>query len=229
MMVFTIAAFMMYAFFERKRGWPLGLKQPRGAIWTVRGLLTGIILMSVSYLLIWSFGGIDWTWVGFSVDVNRSLLDGLILFTCVAVYEEIFSRGYVQGLFKYHYGSKAAIIISSLLFALMHGFNPGTFDSPFPIINLMLAGILLAVAREVSGGLWMPIGIHLTWNYFQGNIYGFKVSGTDLVPSVMETELTGPVPLSGGTFGLEGSFITTLVTILGISAVYLIYKRKYSV
>lgn len=223
---FTAAAFGMYALFERKKVWPLGLKQPNGALWAVHGLLAGAILMTVSSVLIWVLGGIEWQWIGFNQAVLRSLLDGLILFICVAVYEEILSRGYIQGLVKYHYGQTSAIIVSSILFAVMHGLNPGTFDSPFPIINLLLAGILLGLSRELSGGLWMPIGLHLTWNYFQGHIYGFSVSGTDPVPSVLDAVATGPAPLSGGSFGVEGSFISTLVTMIGIIAVYFFYSRK---
>ncbi|MNZ88491.1 CAAX amino terminal protease self- immunity [compost metagenome] len=138
------------------------------------------------------------------------------------------ARGYVQGLIKFHYGQNAAIVVSSLLFAIMHGMNPGTFDSPFPIINLTLAGVLLAVSREVSGGLWMPIGIHLTWNYFQGYIFGFQVSGTETAPALLETTITGSQALSGGSFGVEGSFITTLILILGIVAVRYMYRSGKS-
>lgn len=223
---FTATSFGMYALFERKKGWPLGLKQHGGALWAVHGLLTGAILMTISSVLIWVLGGIDWQWVGFNRAVLRSLLDGLILFTCVAIYEEILARGYIQGLVKYHYGIISAIVVSSILFAVMHGFNPGTFDSPFPIINLLLAGILLSLSRELSGGLWMPIGLHLTWNYFQGHVYGFSVSGTDPVPSLLDATSAGPALLSGGSFGVEGSFISTVVTVIGIIAVYFIYRKK---
>ncbi|WP_169507487.1 CPBP family intramembrane glutamic endopeptidase [Paenibacillus harenae] len=225
MIVFMAAAFGMYALFERKRGWTFGLKQPGAVPWAIRGLLAGFLLMTVSALLIWLLGGIEWEWIGLNQLVLHSLLDGLLLFVGVAVYEEIFSRGYVQGLIRYHYGSIVAITVSSLLFAILHGFNPGTFDSPFPIINLLLAGILLAVSREVSGGLWMPIGLHLTWNYSQGYVYGFKVSGTDTVHSVLATVITGPDVLSGGAFGAEGSLITTIVTLAGIAAVYVTYRK----
>ncbi|MBD2872762.1 CPBP family intramembrane glutamic endopeptidase [Paenibacillus arenilitoris] len=226
MIVFTIAAFGMYALFERKRGWPLGFMQKSAALWTVRGMLAGILLMSASAALIWLLGGAEWHWIGFNRTVILSLLDGAVLYAAVAVYEEFFARGYVQGLIRYHYGSITAVVVSSILFALMHGFNPGSFESPLPMVNLWLAGVLLAVSREASGGLWLPIGLHLTWNYFQGYVYGFRVSGTDNVPSVIESTASGPVALSGGSFGVEGSFVTTIITIAGIAAVYAIYNGK---
>lgn len=220
MAVFTLAAVLMYVLFERNRGWPLGLKQQKGAASFANGLLLGAMMITMSALLVWSFGGMEWEWVGFQRTVLRSLLDGLILYACVAFYEEFFSRGYLQGLIKYHYGAVSAMIVSSILFTALHAFNPGMTETPFPIVNLFLVGILLAYTRELSGGIWMPVGIHFTWNWFQGCVYGFKVSGTELVPSLIRTTITGPVPLSGGSFGIEGSYIATLITLLAIIAVW---------
>ncbi|MCA0758732.1 CPBP family intramembrane metalloprotease [Paenibacillus sp. N4] len=220
MAVFMLAATLIYALFERKRGWSLGLKQPKGGAALRAGLLLGAVMISLSALLIWSFGGMEWEWIGFRSNVLRSLLDGFILFACVAVYEEFFSRGYLQGLIQYHFGSLTAIIVSSVLFTAMHSFNPGMTETPIPIINLLLVGILLAYTRKISGGIWMPVGIHFTWNWFQGCVYGFKVSGTELVPSLIRTTITGPVPISGGSFGIEGSYIATLITVLAIIAVW---------
>lgn len=226
MIGFIVAIFLMYAFFERKKGWALGIKQRGAVVFTIQGLLTGAILISLSSVLIWALGGIEWEWIGFNREVNISLLKGFLLFTGVALSEEILSRGYVQGLLKHHYGSTAAIITSSILFALLHGSNPGILDSPFPLLNIFLAGLLLALARELTGGLWMPIGLHLTWNYFQGYVYGFSVSGTDTVPSLLQTINNGPNALSGGSFGVEGSFTSTLVLLIGIIAVYYYYMDK---
>jgi membrane protease YdiL (CAAX protease family) len=149
----------------------------------------------------------------------------LLSFTAVAINEELFSRGYVQGLIKYHFNTKAAVIVSSLLFALLHSFNPGVFNNPLPLLNLLLAGVLLGVSREVSGGLWMPIGIHLTWNFFQGNVYGFAVSGLE-VESVIRLEQTGNAIISGGSFGAEGSLLTSLILIVGTYGVYKYYHAK---
>ncbi|XEC96643.1 CPBP family glutamic-type intramembrane protease [Paenibacillus tarimensis] len=217
---FIGAAAMMYAWFERKRGWPTGLKQPRITMDTLVGLGWGAALISAAFLIMWIAGGIEiravvwndpkvWSAIGWS----------LAMFTAVAVSEEIFSRGYIQGLISYHYGSIAAVIVSSVVFALLHSFNPAVWSSGLPILNLILAGVLLGVCRLASGGLWLPIGVHLTWNFFQGNVFGFKVSGTE-VESVISITPSPSSILSGGDFGAEGSVV---VSILLIIATYLTY------
>ena len=224
--LFIASAYMMYAIFERKKGWTIGLKQQSGMRLTLQGALSGIILISLAAGLIGLFGGVSWEIAQWDREMAAGLLSGLFLFIGVAVSEEIFSRGYVQGLLRYHYNAATAIIVSSILFALMHSLNPGMFDSPLPILNLLLAGIIMAVARELTGGLWWPIGLHLTWNYFQGYIYGFKVSGTDSLTSILTTTEHGPAWISGGAFGIEGSIFSVLMLILGTLGVYRLFRGK---
>jgi membrane protease YdiL (CAAX protease family) len=142
-----------------------------------------------------------------------------IVFFSVAVGEEVLSRGYLFGLLNYHFSRTTAIIVSSLLFALLHSLNPGVWSNPIPMIELILAGILLAVLRVISGGLWLPIGFHLTWNLFQGNVYGFKVSGLN-VSSFIQNVPEGSVWVSGGQFGAEGSVIGFIVTLCAIGIFY---------
>lgn len=223
---FIGVSFAMYAWFERKKGWSLGIKQQKAGILTVHGLLAGIILISVSAIIIWLVGGISWKLAEFNQELVISLLGGILLFIGVALSEEIFSRGYVQGLLRYHYGPTVAIIVSSVLFSLMHSMNPAVFSSPFPILNIILAGVIMAVARELTGGIWWPVGLHLTWNFFQGYVYGFQVSGTDPVPSVLQATDNGPSAISGGAFGAEGSLVSVIVLLLGITAVYYFYRGK---
>lgn len=226
MFLFIASSYAMYAFFERKKGWSFGLKQQRSAAFALHGAVAGIILISVSAVLIWVFGGIAWQAAVWEQDMLIPMLKGAVLFVGVAVSEEIYSRGYIQGLLRYHYGKTAAIIVSSILFALLHSLNPGVFSSPLPIANLIMAGVIMAVAREVTGGLWWPIGLHLTWNYFQGYIYGFNVSGTVPDHSLLSTTDQGPAWLSGGIFGIEGSALTVAVLILGTIAVYALYRNR---
>ncbi|CAM3575302.1 CPBP family intramembrane glutamic endopeptidase [Paenibacillus lupini] len=224
---FIGSVFAMYTWFERNHGWSLGLKQQFGGTLATQGFFAGFILMSISAILIWAAGGIGWEASTWNQTLILSLLDGIVLFLFVALSEELFSRGYVQGLIKYHYGRTPAIIVSSMIFAFMHSLNPNMFETPYPFINICLAGILFAVARELTGGLWWPIGLHMSWNFFQGYVYGFQVSGTDPVPAVLQVTDNGPIQLSGGDFGAEGSYIASLVLILGIIVVYYLYKGKH--
>lgn len=224
--LFIASAFAMYSWFERKKGWSLGLKQKNAGLFALQGLAAGIILMAISAVLIWAFGGISWETASWNQELVLSLLKGIALYVCVAVSEEIFSRGYVQGLLRYHYGSTPAILVSSILFAFLHSFNPGVFDSPFPILNIFFAGVIMALARELTGGLWWPIGLHMTWNFFQGYVFGFNVSGTEPVPSVLRATDNGPSWLSGAAFGAEGSAVATAILIIGTIAVYYFYRRK---
>jgi len=224
--LFIAGAYTMYAIFERKKGWTIGLKQQHGLPNLIYGALAGIILVTLSALAIRLFGGVSWESAAWDKELTLSLVEGFLLFSAVAISEEIYSRGYIQGLLRFHYGTTAAIIISSLLFALLHGMNQGVFSTPIPFINLILAGVIMALARELTGGLWWPIGLHLTWNFFQGYIYGFNVSGVVLPHSVLRTADNGPAWLSGGTFGIEGSLFSVILLILGIVGVYFLYRKK---
>ncbi len=219
------AAIILYAIFERKKKWAFGWKQAYLLKELIIGLLVGIILISLSFLLILAFGGISISAYQFNTALGKPFFLSFLIFIGVAISEEFYSRGYVQGLIKYHFGTKASIIFSSILFALLHAFNDAVFSTIFPLLNLFLAGILLGISREVSGGLWMPIGFHLTWNFFQGNIFGFEVSGKD-VDSIMVIEQQGSSYISGGAFGAEGSAIVTVVLIVASYVIYKYYTRR---
>jgi len=222
---FIIGTLIMYAAFDRKHGWSLGLKQQKPFRLAVEGLAAGILLMTLSALLIWLCGGVTFNSVTFDNTVLASMSSGVLLFTIVSVNEELFSRGYLQGLIKHHFGGTAAIVVPSLLFAALHLQNNNVLDNPLPLLNLFLAGIVLAVSREWSGGLWMPIGLHLTWNYFQGYVYGFEVSGNK-VDSLIHLTREGSDTISGGAFGAEGSLLTTLVLLAGTFAIMRYYRTR---
>lgn len=220
------AALIMYALFERQKKWSLGWKQKRWVAEAMKGMVAGILFITVVAQLIGLLGGFAIVSVQFNADVLQSLIFWLIIFVLVAITEEVFTRGYIQGLVNHHFGTKIAIVVSSILFALMHSLNPAIFESPMPIINLFLAGVLLGISRHVTGGLWMPIGLHFTWNLFQGNVYGFHVSGID-VESIISIIPHDEVPLiSGGAFGAEGSMITSIVLVVSSYLVYKYYTKR---
>ena len=184
----------------------------------VSGLLLGIglIVLGVGTLYIFNFLSV--------ASIQFSLIDQLFylsLFAVVSLNEEIAIRGYILQNLSSSFNKYIALVLSSLVFMIMHIGNPNM--SAVPLFNLFLAGLLLGVYCIHKNNLWFPIGAHITWNYFQGPVLGFEVSGND-VDSIFIQSLDGSELITGGEFGFEGSIILTVLMIIGI--VYL--DRRFS-
>ena len=135
------------------------------------------------------------------------------LFFLVAVSEEIFFRGILFRIINRRWNIWAALVISALIFGGLHIFNDNaTLWSSIAIA--IEAGSLLGAAYAYSKNIWLPIGIHWIWNYTQGNILGFPVSGEDNVTSIITPEISGPQWLTGGSFGAEASVISAVIGLL---------------
>lgn len=135
------------------------------------------------------------------------------LFFLVAVSEEIFFRGILFRMINRRWNIWAALVISALIFGGLHILNDNaTLWSSIAIA--IEAGSLLSAAYAYSKNIWLPIGIHWIWNYTQGNILGFPVSGEDNVTSIITPEISGPQWLTGGSFGAEASVISAVIGLL---------------
>ena len=135
------------------------------------------------------------------------------LFFLVAVSEEIFFRGILFRMINRRWNIWAALVISALIFGGLHIFNDNaTLWSSIAIA--IETGSLLGAAYAYSKNIWLPIGIHWIWNYTQGNILGFPVSGEDNVTSIITPEISGPQWLTGGSFGAEASVISAVIGLL---------------
>jgi len=184
----------------------------------VFGLLfgAGLIVLGFAILYIINFLSV--------ASIQFSLIDQLFylsLFAVVSLNEEIAIRGYILQNLSSSFNKYIALVLSSLVFMIMHIGNPNM--SAVPLFNLFLAGLLLGVYYIHKNNLWFPIGAHITWNYFQGPVLGFEVSGND-VDSIFIQSLDGSELITGGEFGFEGSIILTVFMIIGI--VYL--DRRFS-
>lgn len=137
--------------------------------------------------------------------------------------EELVTRAWLIPQFAKRTNLKVAIIISSSLFTLLHLGNPGiTFLSA---IDLFLFGVAMALYLLKTDTVWGVAGIHGAWNFAQGNLFGILVSGQPSGTSLMTFLPQGNQDwLSGGSFGIEGSIMTSLVLLLLI--VYLANKLK---
>ena len=182
------------------------------------GLLigSGLIVMGFSILIIFNFISVS--------SLQFSFIDQLFylcLFAVVSLNEEIAMRGYILQNLSSSFNKYIALALSSLVFMIMHIGNPNM--SAIPLFNLFLAGLFLGIYCIHRKNLWFPMGAHFTWNYFQGPVLGFEVSGNE-VNSIFIQSLDGNDLITGGQFGFEGSIILTVFMITGI--IYL--DRKFS-
>jgi membrane protease YdiL (CAAX protease family) len=133
----------------------------------------------------------------------------VILFASVAVGEELIFRGYVQTNLREGSGPAIALVLSSILFGLFHSLNPNITWLGW--LNIALAGVAMGYGYLATGNLWLPIGYHFTWNFFQGPILGLPVSGVRYGGLLTAVD-RGMAPwITGGAFGPEGGAIGTLV------------------
>ena len=139
--------------------------------------------------------------------------------------EEVATRGWLLTRIAARTNLPLAIVISSSLFGILHMGNAGvTFLS---VLNIILDGVLAGLLFIYTDSIWLVVAQHGTWNYVQGNLLGFQVSGTGADASIFSFTMgDGPDWLTGGAFGAEGSIITTLVLLVSLVIVYRLGERK---
>ncbi|NDV69113.1 CPBP family intramembrane metalloprotease [Dysgonomonas sp. 25] len=155
--------------------------------------------------------------------VPSEFIGYFILFILVSLSEEILCRGYMLGSLMKVTNKFTALIISSAFFAAMHLFNPNL--GMLPMLNLFLAGLLLGAAYMYTRNLWLPVGMHLFWNFVQGPVLGYNVSGTQNTP-ILSLSYPENNILNGGAFGFEGSVICSVLCIIGTLAIIAYYEKK---
>lgn len=191
------------------------------------GMLLGGFLMTAIFLVQLSLGWVSVTdtlkTVGSDGPFALAILLPIGIFLCVGIYEETLSRGYqlrtaAEGLNYPALGPRAAIVLawvlSSVVFGLLHVSNPNA--TAISTFNIVLAGLMLGAGFVLTGELAIPIGLHIAWNFFQGNVYGFPVSGFDTIGATfLNTRQAGPDLWTGGPFGPEAGLLGLLTILLG--------------
>lgn len=183
------------------------------------GIIIGLIIMAIGYFLLIHFEEIYFVKASFDF---KELIISIIHFAIVAVVEETLFRGYILKNLMSSYNKYIALIVSSILFSLMHSFNPNV--DLFSLFDLFLAGFLLGLSYIYTKNLWFPIAMHLSWNLFQ-TLLGFNVSGQDFY-SIIEFKINESNLINGGVFGFEGSYLSIIAEIITIIGIGIYYNRK---
>ena len=183
-----------------------------------QGLVIGAAMILTVAALEWATGTAKFSWSGESM---APLIlwggGGFVVLVFAATNEEIVFRGYPFQRLVESIGAAGAILFLSLLFGAIHLGNPNrTWVSA---ANTALVGIPFSIAYLRTRMLWLPIGMHFSWNFLQGFVLGLPVSGISLPVSMLRAEASGPAILTGGAYGPEAGLLATGVII--ISAGYL--------
>lgn len=184
------------------------------------GLGFGALSITIVFAFLVSIGNVHV--VSWTPKITRGTFLFLLAFISVGFAEEILCRGYIMSALRQTKSKAVVIIGSSLIFSIMHIFNASF--SFVPALNIFLIGLLLAYMVFKSGNIWMAIGFHITWNYFQGCVYGFFVSGIN-IEGIFQLEYGNDI-LNGGTFGPEGGLVVTGITLLGFLLVRWYFRNR---
>lgn len=210
-------------FVDRKSLTSLGLGLSGYETEAITGFLMGPALLGIAALALLLSGHLQWQDINFD---PTSLTISLGMLILVAFSEELIFRGYILSNLMDTFANKwVALAISSGLFAILHLTNHGMNSLAF--VNLILAGMLLGVNYIFTKNLWFSFTFHLSWNFFQGPLLGFHVSGLSM-PSLLLMETKGDAMITGGDFGLEGSIVNTAVSVAAILILGWAFEKKYS-
>jgi membrane protease YdiL (CAAX protease family) len=201
----------------------------RWALEAAAGAGLGVLLMLLTA---------GWVFAGQGVHFQRnpnvsgfSILLGLWTFAWVALFEETLFRGFVFQRLAHGVGGWAAQGLVAAWFAYAHWGNPGMHGATkfWATLNIGLASILLGLAYLKTRSLALPIGIHLGWNWMQGNVLGFGVSGTTDEPGWF-APIFGSKPdwFTGASFGLEASLPCAVICLAFIGLLCLWKSRPLS-
>lgn len=228
--VITGSVYVARRWLDKRSFESLGLKLDRH---TLIDILAGIgitfIQMGFIYVLMLALGWLTFEGFAWEFDPINVVIQGVITFFIVFIIvgwnEELLSRGYHLQTITSGLNLFWGVIISSAVFGLLHLGNPNaTWVSA---AGIFFAGVYLAYGYIRTRQLWLSIGLHIGWNFFEGVVFGFPVSGLDIY-ALTRIKVQGPEIWTGGAFGPEAGLIVLPSLILGAVLIYLYTMRRAS-
>ncbi len=205
-------------FYEKRSFSSLGLEKTGAITRYIRGFVVGVGMFGGAIGLLALLGFVE-------LETGDPAMQGMAALGGVAIVligwivqgagEEVLTRGWMLPVLAARYKPWVGILVSSLFFAFLHGLNPNL--SIIAMLNLALFGFFAAFYALREGSLWGICALHSAWNWVQGNILGFEVSGGNFGGGTLVNLIeSGPDWLTGGPFGPEGGLAVTFVLVIGI-------------
>ena len=186
------------------------------------GISLAIVLYAVGFGVSLLAGAIEIAGIVFN---PSSLLISFVFFLLVAITEEFALRGFVlERMLQGGVNKFWALFLSATLFSLVHIANPN-FDF-LSFINILLAGILLGSSYIYTRNLCFPIALHWFWNWIQGPVLGYEVSGNKFCDGLLTLYLPEANLINGGAFGFEGSILCTVLMVAGTGVILKMFRKN---
>ena len=184
------------------------------------GIGVGVVVAAPALILALSLGQMRWvTAEGSVLEYASTGMWTLAILTVPAAAEEVLFRGYPMRVLLRSWGPGVALVVTSVAFAALHGWNPEV--GPLALANIGLAGVLLGVVYLKTGSLWWATGVHAGWNFATAFLADLPLSGMKIVDSPMvEVASGGLTVVTGGAFGLEGGLAATAALVAGTGVLW---------
>lgn len=226
--VVTGAIYLARRFADKRSFASLGLNFNKQAGFDIIvGIAIAFLLMFLIYLIEYSLGWLKFESFAWQIDSPSTVITYTLRYLVVLIFvgwnEELVYRGYILQTLISGLNLLGALLITSLYFGIEHLSNPNS--SWMAVGGIFFIGLFFAYGYLRTSQLWLPIGIHTGWNFFQNAVFGFPVSGFDR-PGLFRITVSGPDLWTGGAFGPEAGLIILPICFLGAGLIYMYTKRR---
>ncbi|MGA8731222.1 MAG: type II CAAX endopeptidase family protein [Terracidiphilus sp.] len=146
------------------------------------------------------------------------LLTDAVFFAVAALVEEVAFRGYGFQRFAEAVGPAGASLGFAVFYAIVQALQPGSNRASIAVSAVF--ALVLSMAYLRTRALWLSWGLNLGWKASRALIFGLTVSGVSSHSSVVEGNPMGPFWITGGGYGLDGSWVSFFVLLAIMPVVY---------
>jgi len=223
----TLAVYGARRFLDHRTFVSLGLVlRRRSFLDFLAGLGITFLMMGTIFLIEKSQGWLELTGLAWGMQSPGDVAVGVAVFLVVCLLvgwnEELISRGYHLQTIASGTSLVWGWFLSSAVFGALHLGNP--YASWMAAAGIVLAGMFLGYAYVRTGQLWLSMGLHVGWNFFEGVVFGFPVSGFTFY-NLLRISVSGPVAWTGGAFGPEAGLVLVPALAIGVLLIYF-YTRS---
>jgi len=231
LVIFISSIYIARRFLDKRSFVSLGLQVNKQAFIDILiGIAITFVMMGSIYLAEVVAGWLTFESFAWQTEPAINVITGVLMFFVVFIFvgwnEELLSRGYHLQTIASGTNMFWGVVISSSVFGLAHLGNPNaTWVSA---AGIFFAGIFLAYGYLRTGQLWLSIGLHIGWNFFEGVVFGFPVSGLDIY-RLIRHQVQGPEIWTGGAFGPEAGLIVLPALVIGAVLIYLYTRDRKTI